>query len=114
MLSSCARTFASNQFSRFNFILGDFFVVDTGSNVVFDETMKLKEDYDFTASHIKAHGSVMRCNRLTLRVKHYSNSGGAVAIRDKKGGEERRNIAILTAKHPKAFRNHPRRKNEVV
>ena len=31
----------------------------------------------------------MRCNRMTLTVKHYSNSGGACSNRDKKGKEER-------------------------
>jgi len=64
MLGSCARTFGGPAFSRQHFILGDFFVVDTGSKVNFDENMHLKEDYDFACSHIKTHGSVMRCNRI--------------------------------------------------
>lgn len=76
--------------------------------------MTLKEDYDFTCSHLKENGSVMRCNRLTLVVKHYSNSGGAVATRDKKGVEERKNIAILKRKWPRVFHDNPKRKNEVV
>merc|ERR1719379_5255 len=94
MLGSCSRTFAGPEFVRENFILGDFFVVDK-SKVRFDEAMTLKEDYDFTCAHIKAHGSVLRCNRMTLQVKHYSNVGGAVDERDKKGKKERMNIAIL-------------------
>eukprot|EP00441_Pelagodinium_beii_P018005 CAMPEP_0197655014 /NCGR_PEP_ID=MMETSP1338-20131121/39196_1 /TAXON_ID=43686 ORGANISM="Pelagodinium beii, Strain RCC1491" /NCGR_SAMPLE_ID=MMETSP1338 /ASSEMBLY_ACC=CAM_ASM_000754 /LENGTH=584 /DNA_ID=CAMNT_0043230575 /DNA_START=57 /DNA_END=1811 /DNA_ORIENTATION=+ len=114
MLGSCARAFAGPAFSRYNFILGDFFVVDHGSKVDFDEEMKLKEDYDFTCSHIKAHGSIMRCNRMTLNVKHYSNSGGAVTNRDSKGVEEKRNIAILNQKWPGVFRPNWKRKNEVI
>eukprot|EP00931_Biecheleriopsis_adriatica_P119373 TRINITY_DN94601_c0_g1_i1.p1 TRINITY_DN94601_c0_g1~~TRINITY_DN94601_c0_g1_i1.p1 ORF type:complete len:608 (-),score=165.05 TRINITY_DN94601_c0_g1_i1:51-1874(-) len=114
MLGSCARTFAGDAFSRYHFILGDFFVVDKGSSVLFDEEMRLKEDYDFTCAHIKAHGSVMRCNRMTLNVKHYSNGGGAVTNRDNKGVEEKRNIGILNRKWPGCFRANPKRKNEVI
>jgi len=114
MLGSCARTFASDAFSRRHFILGDFFVVDTGSEVRFDSSMTLKEDYDFTCAHIHENGSVLRCNRLTLSVKHYSNAGGACANRDKKGLEERKNIDILEWKWPRVFRANPKRKNEVI
>jgi len=113
MLGSCARTFGGEAFSTRHFILGDFFVVD-GGKVNFDEEMRLKEDYDFTCSHIKAHGSVMRCNRMTLNVKHYANAGGACTNRDKKGQEERRNIEILQKKWPGVFRSNPKRKNEVI
>jgi len=115
MLGSCSRTFAGkSQVARSHFILGDFFVVDHGSKCTFDANMKLKEDYDFTCSHLKENGSVVRCNRMTLAVKHYSNSGGAVATRDKKGVEERRNIAILQRKWPRVFSSNPKRKNEVI
>merc|ERR1712217_11912 len=113
MLGSCSRTFAGEEFVRNHFILGDFFVVDK-SKVRFDESMTLKEDYDFTCAHIKAHGSVMRCNRMTLSVKHYSNAGGAVDERDKKGAKERMNIDILNRKWPRCFRKNPKRKNEVI
>lgn len=113
MLGSCSRTFGSDEFSRHNFILGDFFVADK-SPVRFDEEMRLKEDYDFTAAHIKAHGSVMRCNRMTLNVKHYANSGGACSNRDSKGLEERRNIDILFRKWPGCFILNWKRENEVI
>jgi len=114
MLGSCSRTFLGGPFSPAHFILGDFFVVDHGSKCLFDPAMTLKEDYDFACSHLAAYGSVVRCNRMTLRVKHYSNSGGAVATRDKKGVQERKNIAILKKKWPKVFTPNPKRANEVV
>lgn len=114
MLGSCSRSFVGEMFQREHFILGDFFVVDAGSNVRFDEEMTLKEDYDFSCAHIKKHGSVMRCNRMTLNVKHYKNVGGACSNRDKKGREELRNVAILKRKWPGCFSNHPTRKGEVV
>lgn len=114
MLGSCARTFMGEAFPRQHFILGDFFVVEPDSTVKFDEEMHLKEDYDFACSHIAKHGSVVRCNRMTLSVKHYSNSGGACTNRDKKGLEEQRNVAILHRKWPGCFRANPKRKNEVI
>eukprot|EP00929_Paragymnodinium_shiwhaense_P093220 TRINITY_DN53361_c0_g1_i1.p1 TRINITY_DN53361_c0_g1~~TRINITY_DN53361_c0_g1_i1.p1 ORF type:complete len:488 (+),score=151.55 TRINITY_DN53361_c0_g1_i1:72-1535(+) len=114
MLGSCARTFAApSPVSRRHFILGDFFVAEK-SKVRFDEGMTLKEDYDFTASHITEHGSVMRFNRMTISAKHYTNTGGACSNRDKKGIKERKNINILFTKWPKAFMKHPKRANEVV
>lgn len=113
MLGSCSRTFAGAEFVRQHFCIGDFFVVDN-SKVRFDERMTLKEDYDFSCSHIKAHGSVMRCQRMTLSVKHYSNAGGAVDQRDKKGLKEQYNIGILNEKWPGCFRPNPKRKNEVI
>eukprot|EP00435_Cladocopium_sp_Y103_P073434 s40_g43.t1 len=114
MLASCARTFGGDEFVTKHFILGDFFVVDVDNKVRFDEEMTLKEDYDFTASHIKEYGSVLRCNRMTLRVKHYDNSGGACTNRDGKGKEEQKNIAILKRKWPRAIRDHHKRQNEVI
>lgn len=114
MLGSCARTFMGQAFSRQHFILGDFFVVEPDSTVKFDTEMHLKEDYDFACSHISKYGSVMRCNRMTLAVKHYSNSGGACTNRDNKGLEEQRNVAILNRKWPGCFRSNPKRKNEVI
>merc|ERR1712183_1088343 len=90
------------------FILGDFFVHDH-SPCRFDETINLKEDYDFTCSHLERHGSVLRCNRMVLRVRHGSNEGGAVSERDAKGDVERRNIAILMKKWPGVFKLHSTR-----
>jgi len=112
-LASCARAFGHNEVGTHHFILGDFFVVDR-SPVRFDEEMTLKEDYDFTCSHIAKHGSVLRLNRLTITAKHQTNPGGAVAQRDKKGMEEDRNIGVLKRKWPNAFRANPKRKHEVV
>lgn len=112
-LSSCARGFGGDECSSSNFILGDFFVADK-SPVLFDESMTLKEDYDFTCSHIKRHGSVLRCNRLTVMAKHQTNAGGACSVRDSKGVAEERNIAILRQKWPGVFHYNPTRKHEVV
>jgi len=113
MLGNCSRTWGGAACSRQHFIIGDFFVADK-SLVRFDDSLRLKEDYDFTCAHIQKHGSVLRCNRLTFCAKHYKNPGGACTVRDTKGKEEQRNIAILTEKWPHAIHQHPTRKNEVV
>lgn len=112
VLSDCSRTWATNEFARKNFILGDFFV-DDNSGLVFDERLTLKEDFDFCAQHLHAYGSVMRCNRMCFFAKHYSNAGGAVANRDAKGAKEQENMAVLYRKWPGAIFPHKRRKNEV-
>mmetsp|Transcript_60640 Transcript_60640/g.130146 ORF Transcript_60640/g.130146 Transcript_60640/m.130146 type:complete len:501 (-) Transcript_60640:185-1687(-) len=113
MLGSCSRKMHDDPLCRNGFIIGDFFVADV-SPLRFDEEMNLKEDYDFTCSHLDKYGSVMRLDRMTVSAKHYSNSGGAVTMRDKKGKEEQRNIQILHRKWPGAFTDNGRRKNEVL
>ncbi|CAE8644459.1 unnamed protein product [Polarella glacialis] len=84
------------------FILGDFFVAEP-SNCRFDPRMSLKEDYDFTCSHLDRHGSVLRCNRMLVRAVHETNAGGAVSERDSAGHKERENIKILQEKWPGVF-----------
>jgi len=113
-LANMAMGVCSEKFSLQHFILGDFFVVEWQSSCRFDTTMTLKEDYDFTAAHLAAHGSVFRCNRLILRVKHATNAGGAVSARDDAGAKERANIEILQRKWPGVFSLNGRRQNEVV
>lgn len=112
-LTNLGLSINSDAFTRNNFILGDFFVVDK-SSCRFDDSMTLKEDYDFTCSHLKAHGSVMRCNRLFIHAKHETNSGGAVSERDVGGVKERANISILQSKWPGAFLKHHTRPNQVI
>lgn len=112
-LQNMGHSFHSDEFSKRNFILGDFFVVDN-SKCRFDFTMSLKEDYDFTCSHLQAHGAVLRCNRLVIQAKHETNAGGACSVRDSAGERERENIRILQRKWPGAILAHPTRANQVV
>jgi len=111
-LSNLGQSLRSDTFTRRNFILGDFFVVDK-SPCRFDETMSLKEDYFLTCRHLETHGSVLRCNHLIIHAKHETNAGGACAIRDSDGQRERDNIKILRDRWPGAFPDNPRRPNQV-
>merc|ERR1711879_75890 len=106
-------TMGSAEYGTQHFILGDFFVADK-SPVRFDESLTLKEDYDFTCSRIAKHGSVLRCNRMVLAVRHYANQGGAVDIRDGAGKKEKQNIAILKRKWPGVFKDNVKRPSEVL
>jgi hypothetical protein len=110
--TNVARGLSHASVSHKNFILGDFFVSDVGSTVRFDRKLTLKEDYDFTASHVAKYGCVLRFNRMVLDVAHYTNVGGAVAYRN--AAEEQKNIKILKRKWPKIIRNHTTKENEVI
>jgi hypothetical protein len=90
------------------FILGDFFVTE-GSSCRFDPQMTLKEDYDYTCSHLAKHGKVLRCNRMFIAAVHETNAGGAVSERDEAGKKERANIEILQKKWPGVFHINGRR-----
>jgi len=110
---NAALTMGSDEYGTQNFILGDFFVVDS-SPCRFDTQMTLKEDYDFSCAHIAKHGSVLRCNRMLVHARHATNTGGAVAERDQSGSRERCNIAILQQKWPGVFKLNKKRKDEVL
>uniref|UniRef100_A0A7S1S9D4 Uncharacterized protein n=1 Tax=Alexandrium catenella TaxID=2925 RepID=A0A7S1S9D4_ALECA len=103
-LGNTGMAFAREAVSMDLFILGDFFVHDVGSPCRFDPRMTLKEDYDFTCSHLARHGAVLRHNRMVLSVIHETNAGGACSERDAKGEKERENIRILSEKWPGVFR----------
>lgn len=101
-LGNTGMAFSGDAVSKDKFILGDFFVADN-STCRFDERMSLKEDYDYTCSHLAAHGEVLRCNRMFIAAAHETNAGGAVSERDEKGDKERDNIQVLREKWPGVF-----------
>lgn len=109
--ANVAMTLGLPEVGKEQFILGDFFVAEPSSPCRFDTEITLKEDYDYTCSHLKEHGCVFRSNRLFLQVKHSSNAGGAVASRDAQGEKEKQNIAILQRKWPGVFTLNKNRKD---
>lgn len=112
-LSNGGRSMRAEAYSRFNFILGDFFVAEV-SPCRFDENLSLKEDYDFTCSHLEKYGEVLRVNRMLITAKHETNAGGACDVRDAAGEREKYNIRILKEKWPGAIKDHPTRANQIV
>ena len=89
--ANAAMTLGTEKSGKHHFILGDFFVAEL-SPCRFDCGLNLKKDYDYTCSHIKTHGSVLRCNKMVLSA---TNEGGAVAAHDMAGAKEKMNIEIL-------------------
>eukprot|EP00746_Dinoflagellata_sp_MGD_P165979 gnl/MRDRNA2_/MRDRNA2_95580_c0_seq1.p1 gnl/MRDRNA2_/MRDRNA2_95580_c0~~gnl/MRDRNA2_/MRDRNA2_95580_c0_seq1.p1 ORF type:complete len:919 (+),score=239.47 gnl/MRDRNA2_/MRDRNA2_95580_c0_seq1:78-2834(+) len=112
-LANAGRSFVADAYTYHHFILGDFFVAEP-SDVRFDKNMTLKEDYDYTCSHLYKYGAVVRCNRLLITAKHETNHGGACSTRDSEGKEEQKNIAILKEKWPGVFCDNGRRAHQVV
>jgi len=112
--SNHGQSFMTDAFTVDNFILGDFFVQEPSSPCLFDPRMTLKEDYDFTCSHLAKHGAILRCNRMMIQAAHETNAGGAVSERDEAGTKERKNIAILQEKWPGVFRTGKRGDTQVV
>merc|ERR1712066_907681 len=92
---------------------GDFFVAEV-SDCRFDNRLTLKEDYDFTLSHLETYGEVFQCRRLFVSAKHETNAGGACDIRDAAGKKEQENIKYLKEKWPGAIQDHPQRANQVI
>jgi len=112
-LSNGGRAMRAEAVHQQHFILGDFFASEV-SDIRFDERLTLKEDYDYTASHLQKYGEVLRCNRLIITAKHETNAGGACDARDAEGTKERYNIAILKEKWGTAIADHPTRANQIV
>lgn len=103
--------YASLKVKRQHFIVGDFFVA-APSHLRFDPRLKLKEDYDFTASHLRAFGEVARLDWWLVEFRHRSNPGGAVAYRTVDLEDE--SIALLRKKWGSWIRDNPRRPHEIL
>lgn len=102
--------FAHPQYVANKFIIGDAFLVKP-SKPRFDTNLRLKEDYDFTAQHIRDKGTV-RVQTMVWSFQHYSNAGGAVEYRNDE--EEKKSIKYLMNKWPGQFRLNPKRVNEII
>lgn len=93
------------------FVVGDFMVI-APSAPRFDETLRLKEDYDFTLQHLAKHGRVARLDWVLATWRHGTNAGGAVEVRT--AALEQESIARLRAKWGKVVVANPKRPNEVL
>lgn len=93
------------------FVVGDL-ILTKPTPLRFDESLRLKEDYDYTLQHIEAHGVVARCDDVLATFVHRSNPGGAVAYRT--DALEAESIAALKKKWGRLLRDNPRRPNEIL
>lgn len=115
MLAGVAPTsnafYASGKINDHGFCVGDMILVRP-NGLRFDPNLRLKEDYDYTAQHLRAYGKVARCDWILATFKHRSNRGGAVAYRTPEVEQEA--IAYLKAKWPGVITDNPKRPDEVL
>lgn len=93
------------------FIVGDLNLVKP-CDLLFDEDLRLKEDYDYTLQHLDRYGVVARCDNMLVTFVHRSNPGGAVDVRTP--ALEQATIAQLREKWGDAIRDNTRRPNEIL
>jgi len=103
--------FAKKMTATNVFCIGDALFVKP-SAPRFDTNLSLKEDYDFTLSHIKQYKTVVRYHKYLWEFAHYSNAGGAVDYRS--DTTEQANIDYLLRKWGDAIKLNPKRKNEIL
>ena len=93
------------------FIVGDFIAI-LPTPIRFDESLRLKEDYDFTLQHLTEYGKVARCNFILSSFAHRKNPGGAVHYRTSE--LEQKTIQQLKDKWPGCFKDNAKRADEVL
>jgi len=94
------------------FICADLFVLLPPCDLRFDDSLRLKEDYDYTLQHIAAYGGVVRRDDIQAQFLHRTNPGGAVAYRTARAEQEA--IDYLKAKWGTLVADNPRRENEIL
>lgn len=111
--ATSSRVFAKPEkpVSTAAFILGDFMLVKS-TPLRFDVNLRLKEDYDYTAQHLKNYGRVARCNLLLMTFLHHDNPGGVVDNRTDALEDE--TIAYLKQKWGRVIVDHPRRPHQII
>lgn len=76
-------------------------IVNDGS-MYFDETYKVKEDYEISLRHIEQYGGVLRARHLYWSNTHWTDAGGCKDYRT--DAMEREMINKLIARYPKYIR----------
>lgn len=94
------------------FIVGDMMLIAPPSPLRFDESMRLKEDYDHTLQHLEKYGRVARCDDVLATFQHKTNKGGAVSYRTLE--EEQKAITYLKQKWGARIRDNPKREGEIL
>lgn len=74
-------------------ILGPFSLI-IKSNLRYDETLPLKEDYDFFLQNVEKFGGVLRMNPVVYMCDHQKMAGGCQAYRTRKKEEDNMELLI--------------------
>jgi hypothetical protein len=103
--------FVQRNLSTRHFVIGSCCAVEP-THLRYDESLPLKEDYDYTLQHIAVYGGVCRVDPLIASFTHYTNSGGAVDARTPE--REQQAIRLLKARWGSYIQDNPRRPNEIL
>lgn len=77
----------------------------------FDDTLPLKEDYDYSCRHLATYGALVRCNWLLADYSYGTNRGGVVTYRNPQ--LEAETMGLLVGRWPQYLRPHHRRQGEL-
>lgn len=83
-------------FSTNAYIGGPFQAHMNGTELRYDESLNLKEDYDMTLQQLKAYRGLLRANMVNLTVRQAEQSGGCASQRNT--NEEKRQFNLLLKK----------------
>jgi hypothetical protein len=95
-----------------NILITAPFTITKPNPIRFDETLMLKEDYDYTLQHINNGTGCLRFAKYLFSFKSSTNIGGAVSYRTKE--LENKSIQYLINKWGECIRLNPKRENEIL
>lgn len=96
---------------QFHHFIRSGFVAVCPTDLRYDNHLKLKEDYDYTCSHLAKYGQVARHDQLLATFQQRTNRGGCQSYRTPE--EEERSVEYLLKKWPEWIKRHATREHEV-
>ena len=103
--------YTGDDFSYDKLIVCDLVCIMPHENLMFDENMALKEDYDFTITNLLEVGGVVRCNQFLCDFPHRDNVGGANTYRN--NDSEKQATERLLSKRAGLIKKHPTREGQI-
>jgi len=105
------RFFMSKKITNNQFIIASiFWMIKT--NLIFDENLPLKEDYDFTLQNYITYGWGLRYNYISFKAKHYTNAWWCQTERT--DDREKESCNYLLQKWNDLVKLNPKRENEIL
>jgi hypothetical protein len=107
--------FTRRQTTTRGFIKSGVWMVK-GCELLLDEELRTKFDYDYTLQHIRRYGGVLRCDDLIFDFNQFTMKGGHSVDRTKDDkSKELRSITYLEDKWgTNTIRRNPRRPGEIL
>lgn len=105
--------YMSQSLSNKDFVIGSFAGI-INNPIRFNTDLALKEDYAYTIDNIIQYKKIVRYNNITMKIAHYTNSGGCVELRTSNENKEKECFDKLMSMYPGILRANPKRENEVL